>query len=175
VKGYAPKFIQSRIEWRAGQHGLPYERTDYWGNAPDNLRSRLPSSFERPVVFSMAEGGDATIIGTDEVAIVDRDGVSRFSLDNITELSSPNIAERKQKVDFDAVSVKASANTYRLPAEKGKACFAVWNILLTLSRMCLMLNVLFKDVAEDKDTVDSEHYSCALRWQLLGHVFPWLL
>ena len=86
-------------------------------------------------MFSITEEGDATIIGTEEVAIVEADNVTRFFLDDIADLSSPNIAEGKQKLDFDAVNVETSARTYRLPTEKGKACFAVWNILLTLSRM----------------------------------------
>ena len=135
MNGHSPNFIQNRIEWRADQHGLPYECTNFWGDAPDSLRSRLPSSFERPIVFSITEEGDATIIGTEEVAIVEADNVTRFFLDDIADLSSPNIAEGKQKLDFDAVNVETSARTYRLPTEKGKACFAVWNILLTLSRM----------------------------------------
>jgi len=86
-------------------------------------------------MFSITEGGDATIIGTEEIAIVEADTVTRFPLDDIADLSSPNIAEGKQKLGFDAVSVETSAKTYRLPTEKGKACFAVWNILLMLSRM----------------------------------------
>ena len=135
MKGYDSSFIENRIKWRAGKHNVPYANTDYWHQAPEGIRKRLPDSFDHPVLFSKASDGRVTVIGTDEVAVLDEASSPRFPLDDIIDISSPNIAEGKQKTLFNEVSVMTPRGVVLLPTEDGKGCFAVWNVLLMLSRL----------------------------------------
>lgn len=136
MNGHDPTFIENRIRWRARQYGIPFENTDYWKNVPKALGSVIPGDFTHPILFSMTLTGEATVIGTAEVAIISNDILSRFNLDDITHLSgSHNIGEHKPKLQFDSICINVKDGKYRLPTEAGKPCFAVWNILLMLVRM----------------------------------------
>ena len=132
----APEFVRERIEWRAKKQGMPFKNTAFWGEAPSALKHVLPASFASPVVFSMSDGGEATIIGTDEVFVASKQGGVRVQLDQIKSVTSPCIRQGKQKLDCDALElILAGGSKHRLPTEKGEACFAFWNILLMLARM----------------------------------------
>jgi hypothetical protein len=135
MKGYDPDFIENRIKWRAGQHNVPYPRTNFWQHAPESIRQHLPDSFVRPVLFSQDRQGNSTVIGTEELAVIEDGTAIRVLLDDIIDLSSPNIAEGKQKSHFCQLSVKTTSGDTLLPTEDGKGCFAVWNILLMLCRL----------------------------------------
>ena len=135
MKGYDSSFIENRIKWRAGQHNVPYANTDFWHQAPEGIRKRLPGSFDNPVFFSQASDGRVTVIGTHEVAVLDEASSPRFPLDDIIDISSPNIAEAKQKTLFNEISMMTPSGVVLWPTEDGKGCFAVWNILLMLARM----------------------------------------
>ena len=129
-----PAFIQNRIEWRAKQHGLPYASTAYWRDVTEPTRSRLPPAFQRPVVYSIAESDDVTIIGTEEVAVLRDSSVFRFLLDDIIGLN-PATLEGKSKTEIAVVSIKTADASYKLPTEKGAACLAMMSIILMLSRL----------------------------------------
>jgi hypothetical protein len=66
MKSRAQEFVRERIEWRAKKQGIPFKNTGFWSDAPSALKRALPASVVSPVVFSMSDRGEATIIGTDE-------------------------------------------------------------------------------------------------------------
>jgi len=137
MHGHAPDFIISRILWRAGQHNLPSARTSLWENSPDWLTISLPADFENPVLHSVSDdGSSATVIGTDEIMTYMNGVSSRIIIDQIASISSSYSLQEKQKADLDmlAVEMKDSSKNH-LPTESGKACFAVWSILLMLQRL----------------------------------------
>lgn len=131
----APEFVRERIEWRAKKHGLPFKNTALWSEAPPALQHALPTSFASPVVFSMSDGGEATIIGTHEILVSSKQGNIRVQLAEIESVTSPCPRQGKQKLDCEALElVVAGGSRHHIPTEKGEACFAFWNILLMLAR-----------------------------------------
>jgi hypothetical protein len=135
MKGYDSEFIANRIKWRAKKHHVPSPSTDFWLQAPQDILRLLPARFDDPVLYSQASDGRVTVIGTEEVAVIDEASSSRLYLDDIIDISSPNIAEGKQKSLFNEISITTPHGVVILATENGKGCFAVWNILLMLSRL----------------------------------------
>lgn len=135
MKGYESEFIANRITWRAKKHHVPSPGTDFWLQAPPKILQLLPARFDHPVLYSQASDGRLTVIGTEEVAVIDEASSSRLYLDDIIDISSPNIAEGKQKSLFNEISITTPHGVVILATENGKGCFAVWNILLMLSRL----------------------------------------
>jgi hypothetical protein len=136
MKSRAPEFVRERIEWRAKKQGMPFKNTGFWSEAPSALKQVLPASITSPVVFTMSDRGEATIIGTDEVFVISRQGDVRIQLDQVEEVTSPCVRQGKQKLECDVLEVQvAGGSRHHLPTEKGEACFAFWNILLMLARM----------------------------------------
>lgn len=135
MKGYEAEFIENRIKWRAGQHHVPYPGTDFWSQAPQRVQRLLPATFERPVLYSQSSDGRVTVIGTEEVIVLDENSSFRLYLDDIIDISSPNIAGGRQKALFNEISVSIPQGVVVLATEDGKGCFAVWSILLMLSRL----------------------------------------
>lgn len=135
MKHSNPVFVRERIRSRAKKHKLPYPNTGFWDGAPSALKQSLPSGFTEPVVFSMSQAGGATVIGVDEICAISERGTERLKIHQLRDVTSPCIQEHKPKAEFDAVEVVTLNKTYRLPTEKGSGCFAIWNIILMLTRM----------------------------------------
>jgi hypothetical protein len=135
MKGYDSEFIANRIKWRAKKHHIPTPSTDFWLQAPQKVRELLPARFDHPVLYSDANDGRVTVIGTEEVAVISETFSSRLYLDDIIAISSPNISEGKQKSLFNELSITTPNGVVILATENGDGCFAVWNILLMLSRL----------------------------------------
>ncbi len=136
MKSRAPEFVRQRIEWCAKKHGMPFKNTGLWSEAPAALRQSVPATLLSPVVFSMADNGEATVIGVDEVFVVLKSGTQKLCLDELVGVTSPCLRERKKKSEFDAIELEStSGQRLRLPTDTGSGCFALWNILLMLIRM----------------------------------------
>jgi hypothetical protein len=136
MKSRTPEYVRGRIEWRAKKQGMPFKNTGFWSGAPLALKQVLPASVTSPVVFTMSDRGEATIIGTDEVFVISKQGDVRIQLDRVEGVTSPCVRQGKQKSESDTLELLvAGGSRHQLPTEKGKACFAFWNILLMLARM----------------------------------------
>jgi hypothetical protein len=136
MKCRSPEFVRQRIKWCAKKHGMPFKNTGFWSDSPAALRQAVPTTFLSPVVFSMSDNGEATVIGVDEVLAVLRSGIQRVRLDDLVGVTSSCVRQRKRKLEFDNIELeKTSGQLLRLPTETGRSCFAVGNILLMLIRM----------------------------------------
>jgi hypothetical protein len=115
---------------------MPFKNTGFWNEAPAALGQTVSTTLLSPVVFSMSDSGEATVIGVDEVLVVLKSGTQRVCLDNLLGVTSPCLGQRKEKSEFDTIELESrSGQRLRLPTERGRGCFALWNILLMLIRM----------------------------------------
>ncbi len=136
MKGRTPEFVRQRIQWCAKKHGIPFQNTGLWDEAPAALGQTVPSTLLSPVIFSMSESGEATVIGVDEVFVFSKSGTQRLRLDDLVGVSSPCLRQSKKKSEFGTIELEStSGRQVRLPTERGRGCFALWNILLMLVRM----------------------------------------
>lgn len=115
---------------------MPFKNTEFWSEAPSGLKQVLPASVIAPVVFTMSDFGEATVIGVDEVFVISKRGNIRIQIDQIEAVTSPCLQQGKTKLEFDVLELLlADGSRHHLPTEKGKACFAFWNIMRMLARM----------------------------------------
>jgi hypothetical protein len=132
----SPEFVRQRIQWCAKKHGVPFKNTGFWDEVPAALGQTVPTTLLSPVVFSMCDSGEATVIGVNEVFVLLKSGTQRVCLDDLVGVTSPCLRQSKRKSEFDAIELEStSGQRLRLPTERGRGCFALWNILLMLIRM----------------------------------------
>ena len=137
MKGHDPEYIKNRIEWQAGRHSLPYPNTNYWSEAPCELAALTPNDIVLPTIYSASSSDGFTVVGVDEILTVNQGKENRFFIDEISAIEAPPDQRTKAaKPRLDALMVRTGKrNRYRLPCEMGSPCFAIWGVLLMLSRM----------------------------------------
>jgi len=136
--------VADRIRWKASKHELPYPNTNYWELAPDSLSVVVADHISDPLVYSISKKSQATIIGSD--ATLYYDGKKSHTIPH-TDICSITSRKDIPKDKLAEIALEThSGQTFILHTEQGSPCFAIWSILLMISRMNLL---------EDNKIVDS--------------------
>lgn len=134
-------FIAGRIRWRASKHGLPDHDTYEFADAPDAVRSSFDDICrDHDIGLAVLVFGNAperwTVIGTRAVISHYDGAVHHCELSQIADFDSGMPRVPKKEMEYLNVTLNDSS-LVRLWGPRGSQFFALWSILLSLSRMDL--------------------------------------
>ena len=136
------QWIDQRIRWRAGKHGLPTHQTFLFPNLPDTHRAMLISIAEDHgvgmPVLAFIDGSRWTLVGTqrivschdDEMVICDLTAISDVDIDEDYRTDA-----NPSESNYLKIFKKEEHEPAMIWAPRGSECFALWNILLMLSKL----------------------------------------
>lgn len=132
-------FIAQRIRWRASQHGLPSDDTFAFGEHPANLAAAIKDAcsdheVQNPVLVFGRQLDRWTILGTRKLLSRYENNVSACEYSQITELGHAERLEDKATLQLIRVKL-VDGREVRAWGPPGAQFFAMWNIVLMLSRM----------------------------------------
>jgi len=134
-------FIAGRIRWRASKHGLPNYDTHEFADAPDVVQAAVNevcAGYDAGLlVLVFGNTSDRwTVIGTRAVVSYYGEAVHHCPLSQIVDFDRSKPFVRKQDMEYFDVTL-TDTSTVRIWGPRGSQFSALWNILLSLSRMNL--------------------------------------
>ena len=129
-------FIEDRIRWRAGLHGLPKQNTYFWENGKKTPQIVLPVRIGKPVLVSAANDLEFIVLCTRGAAVKNYGVESSFLYDEIDEVRDVPMAHGEEKADLTKLVIKLiNGDEVPVSPEPFGPAFSVWNILIMLQRM----------------------------------------
>lgn len=144
-------FIKNRILWKAGKSKLPTESSFYFSDLSPTLQTYLqqymePDKSGLPVLFFTKTSKEWTLICTRQVICNNNQKIFSIQLNEIESLQPvhfdksrpsrmPGFSEARKEEWHEVVVDDKTGNSHTLHADKGKDLFALWNVLIMVSRI----------------------------------------
>ncbi|MCH2192667.1 hypothetical protein [Kordia sp.] len=145
-------FIENRIKWKASQYNLPNERVFLFEGLDKQKRAQYMRQISREktgkIVLLFTDSEDNwTAVGTKMIIGYDGERMNSISLDEIQRSTSksfyelqfmvPKSQKRIQKeLECELLIIDKRGNKKVFITDKGSDFFALFNIVLMLSRLC---------------------------------------
>ncbi len=128
-------FIEDRIRWRAGQHGIPKASTYYW-EADKGPQILFPEKIGKPVLVSSSGESEFIVICTRGAAVKNGVEETSFLYSAVDEILDVKLKADEKKEDLAklVVMLEGGGKVYVSP-ERGSPAFCIWNILIMLQRI----------------------------------------
>ena len=135
------EFIANRLLWRAERHQLPTEFSFFVKDLLPSIQEYITSLIDntisgQPVLLFTKPSNEWTLVCTRQVIFSDNSDIHTLGFADIQKFSpifiNPlNGRLLKDKAEWDQITVYDKySNPYILHANKGRALFALWDILL---------------------------------------------
>lgn len=145
-------FIENRIKWKASQYNLPNERVFLFEGLDKQKRAQYMRQISREktgkIVLLFTDSEDNwTAVGTKMIIGYDGERMNSISLDEIQRSTSKSFYELKfmvpksqkriqKELECELLIIDKRGNKKVFITDKGSDFFALFNIVLMLSRLC---------------------------------------